>query len=157
MVGLGILIGHLVGDYILQNDWQAANKTTPHPGPRPGGYPVLGRLRFGFLVDPVADPAWQESRRKWWIGHLACTVHCLLYTLSVFLLTWPVHLFPWWVYAGVGLIHWPVDRFRLAGRWMRQLSGQYAFATGPLSPWSIIVVDNTFHLVTAYLLAVDSL
>lgn len=37
---------------------------------------------------------------------------------------------------------------RLAGRWMRNVSGQKAFATGPLSPWSIIVVDNVAHIAT---------
>jgi hypothetical protein len=27
--GFGLLIGHLVGDYIFQNDWMAANKVNP--------------------------------------------------------------------------------------------------------------------------------
>jgi hypothetical protein len=35
---------------------------------------------------------------------------------------------------------------------MVHCSGQRAFATGPLSPWSVIVVDNTIHLLVLYLI-----
>ena len=42
----------------------------------------------------------------------------------------------------------PIDRFRLAKVWMMRVSGQTVFATGPLAPWSIIIVDNVFHIVT---------
>lgn len=30
---------------------------------------------------------------------------------------------------------------------MRNVAGQSAFASGPLSPWSVIIVDNIFHLI----------
>jgi hypothetical protein len=35
---------------------------------------------------------------------------------------------------------------------MRKI-GQSDFAKPPLAPWSIIVVDNVWHLLTLYLLA----
>lgn len=119
MDGFAMLLGHLVGDYIVQNDWMAKNKTKPWvPGPE-------GRY-----------------------GHEACTIHCLLYTLAVWAFTW------WWMpYWGLAIcfaFHWPIDRFRLAKLWMIYVSGQKDFATGLLSPWSIIVVDNIFHLLTLY-------
>jgi len=113
MESFGLLTGHLIGDYIVQNDWMAANKGMPQK-----------------------------------VGHLACTVHCLCYTLAVWACSfWWV---PWWGLAICFAVHWPIDRWRLAGWWMRNVSGQAGFANGPLAPWSIIIVDNVFHLATLF-------
>lgn len=132
MEGFYLLCGHLLGDYILQNDWQAANKTNPLVGSRPNPLLTLEEL--------------ETARRSEVRGHLACTVHCLLYTLSVaaFSFWW----MPWWGYLACFALHWPMDRFRLARVWMERVSGQKAFACGLLSPWSVIIVDNVFHLLT---------
>jgi hypothetical protein len=35
MEGFGLLIGHLLGDFIFQNDWLATNKSNKHPGEKP--------------------------------------------------------------------------------------------------------------------------
>ncbi len=114
MTGFGLLLGHLVGDYILQNDWQAANKT----------------------------------QRHW-----PCLIHCLLYTVSVwaFSFLW----LPWWGLAICFLSHYPIDRYRLAAWWMKNISGQTHFASKehPMFPWSVVMVDNIFHLLTLYLIA----
>lgn len=163
MDGLLLLCGHLLGDYILQNDWMATNKVNPHPGPDPARFgsniivnfiePELSKLGrdYGFDVKPEdanikVMKDWLSAERKWRIGHLACTLHCLLYTLAV----WACSFWwmPWWGLVACFALHWPIDRFRLAGRWMRNVSGQKAFATGALSPWSVIVVDNIAHIVT---------
>ena len=40
---------------------------------------------------------------------------------------------------------------------MVKLANQEAFATGPLAPWSVIVVDQCFHLLTLYLIAVTAM
>ena len=134
--GFMLLVGHLIGDYVVQNDWQAANKTNPAPS-------------FKSYDEHLADGG--QTRRKWWVGHLACTVHCMLYTLAV----WACSFWwmPWWGVVACFVIHWPVDRFGLAKKWMMNVSGQKKFATGALSPWSIIVVDNTFHLLTLGVIA----
>ena len=197
MDGFFLLCGHLVGDYLLQTDWMAANKTAPPPGPEPhpnrswltpaptpprpypGPWSVdadpLDREAFGAALDArnAKVHAWDKAegervaaeeaeapelaaQRAWWAkrdayrrGHVACTAHCLLYTLAVWLFAcWWM---PWWGAAACFLAHWPVDRFRLAGRWMRDVSGQAAFAanfTPPNLPWGVIVVDNVFHLLT---------
>ncbi len=160
MDGFFLLAGHLVGDYVVQNDWQAANKTNPHPGPKPRySFEYSGVLTADRTALDERNARWKaedwdgyESRQKAWLtGHLACTVHCLLYTLAV----WACSFWwmPWWGAVACFAVHWPLDRFRLAGRWMRNVSGQKAFASGPLSPWSIIVVDNTFHLLTLGVIA----
>lgn len=129
MNGFGLLCGHLIGDYILQNDWMAANKV------------VWG--------DKSQDAwAWKVDN----MGHLACTVHCLCYTFAVALFSF--WWMPWWGYLVTFLTHWPIDRFRLAKWWMIHVSGQKGFATGPLAPWSFIIVDNIWHLVTLFVIGV---
>lgn len=108
MNGLELLLGHLVGDYIFQNDWMATNKTK---------------------------------------SILPCFVHCCFYTFACWIFA------PWlsWIaFVIIFAIHFPIDRFRLAGWWMKNISYQKEFATGALAPWSIIIVDNIFHLITLY-------
>lgn len=107
------IVGHLVGDYIIQTDWMALNKK------RPGIY-----------------------------GTFACTVHCVLWTWSVMLFSgcWSIPL------ASVLFsTHLVQDGTPLVRYWMRFI-GQEQFATGALSPWSIVVVDNVLHIVTLWLL-----
>lgn len=149
MESFAMLLGHLVGDFIAQDDWQASNKANPWPGPRPGRV----RLPDGSPVVPIdlADQlaAWDFRTRRWWVGNLACTIHCVLYAVCcyVFCITW----MPWWAAVIVGLVHWPIDRFRLPRLFMERVSNQRAFATGPLAPWSVVVVDQVWHLLTLYL------
>lgn len=111
MEGFGLLLGHLIGDYVVQNDYMATNKT-----------------------------------KSSWV----CLSHCLMYSAAVW---WcACWWMPWWGIWVVCLAHFPVDRWRLARWWMVNVSGQEAFATGPLSPWSVIVVDNTIHLIVLFVI-----
>lgn len=114
MEGFSLLLGHLLGDYIFQNDWQAANKTS----------------------------------RTW-----PCLVHCLFYTMAVFMTCF--WFLPWWAYPVIFATHFPIDRWRLARKFMT-INHQEAFATGMLAPWSIIVVDNIIHLVVLWVIGMAS-
>lgn len=106
---MSYLIGHLIGDYLLQNDWMAQNK----------------------------------KRATW-----PCLVHVALYTIAVAACTgWP-----WWALAVVAVTHFIQDRTSIIAWWMR-VNGQENFAKPPLGPWSIIIVDNVWHLVTLYTLS----
>jgi len=119
------IIGHLVGDYLLQNDWMALNKKR-HSTP--------------------------------------CAIHCALWTLSVGFFS------GWFFYqnlhgALIGLIlfvtHFIQDRTTIVTWWMSKI-GQYRFMQPDdfdltdmrvipgLGPWSIIVVDNVWHIVTLW-------
>jgi hypothetical protein len=101
-------IGHLVGDYIIQNDWMALNK----------------KANAGI-----------------------CAVHAVLWTTAV------VAFAGWWgpfVWPALFVAHFLQDHTNIVRRWMR-LIGQEQFATGPCSPWSIIVVDNVWHILTLWL------
>lgn len=102
------IIGHLVGDYLLQNDWMAAGKKR---------------------------------------NSLICLLHAAIWAaaVSVFSGLW---LWPGWlVLCGT---HFVQDRFSLVGWWMCKVSGQREFATGVCAPWSVIVVDNAWHLVVIW-------
>jgi len=107
------IIGHLVGDYLLQNDWMALNKKKQ----------VLPLL-----------------------------VHVVLWTLSVIvftgwiLLEWPKFML---VVSILAFTHAVQDHTDIVSKWMN-LIGQKQFRTGPCAPWSIIVVDNVWHIVTLW-------
>ena len=155
MIDLGILLGHLVGDYIVQNDWMAKWKAVHGPGwttPRPTSTVISscgysGWAAPGTAEDAVAwDAATADGKRGW----NACTLHCLLYTAAMWAFSW--QWLPLWGVVACFLTHWIIDRYRLAGVWMRNVSGQSYFASPehPMFPWSIVAVDNTFHLLTMY-------
>ena len=142
MESLGFLIGHLVGDYILQNDWMAKNKSNPIA--TPFAQDIFSTLKYS----PIELEQRSKGKADEYRGHVACTIHCLLYTLAIFLFSYiSLH---WTAYLIIFLTHWFIDRFRLAKILMVNLLGQKEFATGLLSPWSIIVVDNTLHLMVLY-------
>lgn len=106
------IIGHLVGDYLLQNDWMALNKK-------------------------------KDS--------VPCFVHCTLWATSVFLFAGWFHSQP--KYALAFLILWAThffqDHTNVISWWM-DLIGQHQFRIGPCAPWSMIVVDNVWHIVTLW-------
>lgn len=109
MEALGLVVGHLCGDYVAQSDNMAAGKRQ---------------------------------------SHLACLQHCAAYTVCVWLFSF--WWMPWWGLALCMALHFPVDRYRLVGRWMLAF-GQEGFFRG-LGPWSFILVDNTYHLVCLWLI-----
>lgn len=104
---ISALVGHLVGDYLLQNDWMALNKKT---------------------------------------STLHCVVHCAIWTACVCLFAgW----YQPWVIGVLFATHFAQDRTGII-RWWMSVVGQDKFATGICSPWSIIVVDNVWHIVTIW-------
>lgn len=153
--GLALLVGHLLGDYVLQNDWLYVNKTNPWPGKEPwsasGVIPGDGRQGLDRLREiGSAYIAWRLRRLAWWRGHLACTLHCLVYTGCIFLALWPIAVLPWWFYLAVGVIHWPIDRFQLAKYWVRGPDGPEAILSKLRRPLIQKTVDQAFHLITLY-------
>lgn len=90
---ISALVGHLVGDYLLQNDWMA-----------------LWKKQLVLLA--------------WW---------------------------PLWTAIPLFVTHYIQDRTFLITRWM-DLIGQKEFRTGICSPWSVIVVDNVWHILTIWII-----
>jgi hypothetical protein len=96
------IYAHLIGDYLIQNDWMAVGK----------------------------------KKRSW-----ICAVHVLAY-LVPFLFCG----LSWWQLALIGVEHFIQDRTGIVV-WFMKAKGSAAFATGPCSPWSIIVTDNIMHVL----------
>jgi len=105
----GAIIGHLVGDYLLQNDWMASRKKS-------------------------------ES--------LVCAIHCAIWATCVCVFGLTCNPLIWLALFGT---HYVQDRTNIVRKWMT-FYGQESFATGPCSPWSIIVVDNVWHMVAIWVL-----
>lgn len=104
------IIGHLVGDFLLQSDWMAE-----------------GKKRSSAI----------------------CAIHCGLWTASVIVLAgW----WQWWVAPVLFITHFVQDRTQIIKQFML-VTGKAGFATGPMAPWSIVAVDNSFHLLTLAIVA----
>ena len=102
------IIGHLVGDYLLQNDWMSLNK----------------------------------KKRT-----LPCAIHCTLWTLAVCAFA------SWWTLPAIAVLwvtHFAQDRTQVVLYWMTKIARQPEFVKPPYAPWSIIVVDNVWHIVTLW-------
>ena len=104
----GAMIGHCVGDFLLQTDLMASRKK-------------------------------QDS--------IVCFAHSLLWAVIVCVFA----RWSFW-YGGVFLFigHFAIDRSQFIPWWMRFME-QSKFMMQPLAPWSLIVVDNTWHLVQIWL------
>lgn len=123
-----LLLGHLVGDYLLQNNWMALNKA-----------------------------------RKDLIGWLACTVHCLIYSMAVCVCTWDFRIS--WVLI-VFLSHMVVDKFSIVGWYLHNIKGRSIKDCLDMIEFDIpgkndvvqvsitcfvyIVCDNTLHLLLMF-------
>ncbi len=142
MDGFFLLCGHMLGDFMLQNDWQATNKVVPYPR---GPQPLEGPEALKYDMEHAAGD----------IGTIACLTHCSLYTISIVIFSW--WWMPLWGIATTFLTHYIIDRNRLARTYMKYC-GQEKFATGVFSPWSILAVDFTMHmLVFAAIIAIKSI
>ena len=102
------IYAHLIGDYLLQNDWMAAGK-----------------------------------KRSSWI----CTIHVLTYMVPFLTCG-----FAPWQLATIAIQHWLQDRTNFVV-WLMRATGQEAFASPPMAPWSIIVKDNILHILWLALVA----
>lgn len=149
MEGFSLLVAHLIGDYIFQDDWQANVKVAQKPeGSRPAVSRHLG------VMEVAAQQKWDKNNIDYKLAPYVCTLHCALYT-SACLLTcfW---FLSWWAYLVIFATHWPIDRYRLARLYMKYTNKE-EFATGPLAPWSVIVIDNVFHIIVLYVVGMLSL
>ncbi len=117
---------------------------------------------FGHLVGDYFLQSKKMALEKSKKGKLAlqwCTIHCVLYTLAVCVLTWQ---FSPWFALSVFVPHWLIDRFSLANHWLKLIRGR-TFESAFLSedayrefdiPFTAIVytvVDNSAHFFCLWL------
>jgi hypothetical protein len=86
----------------------------------------------------------QNKKRSSW----ACTVHVIAYMIPFLFVG-----LGWWQLVIIAAQHWIQDRTGFV-MWYMNFAGKSEFAKPPLAPWSIFVVDATFHLLTIYLVTV---
>lgn len=129
-------LAHLVGDYILQTGWMAANKA------RPIDWARLLRGAADFGPDMVVVRA--------------ITTHAALWTIALQAAWFPLAGLAWgaegattavWATLVLGAIHWVQDR-RWPVVWFMNKTGK-----DPSQLWLLIVVDNTSHLLQIALAA----
>lgn len=128
---IGALVGHLVGDYILQNDWMALNKKTStfHCAVHCAVWTACVVVFAGVDSVTVSDPPAPGYK-------IPVLIHCNDWaSIPIVAVLFVTHF----IQDRTGIIRW----------WMSQI-GQDKFASGPCSPWSIIVVDNVWHIVTIW-------
>ncbi|MEI6379216.1 MAG: DUF3307 domain-containing protein [Candidatus Falkowbacteria bacterium] len=114
---------------------------------------LLGHLIGDYLLQPKAMAIAKSA--KGLTGWTYCLAHCLIYTLSICLMTATVDPLK---IALIFCSHFPVDRWSLADLWLKQIRGRSlkeAFcSTDPLREVDVAfsaivytVVDNTIHLL----------
>jgi len=113
-------------------------------------------MSFGTLIvahligDYLLQPDWMASRKAH-VSSVAAS-HVLLHVGVTALMVYADvgHPWPLWALSTLGVTHFVIDRFRLAPKLMR-ITGQRGFLEN-LGPWSMIIVDNTLHLVILWVL-----
>jgi hypothetical protein len=126
MLGFELIVAHMLGDYLFQNDWIAN-----------------GKHRRAVMNEK--DP--EKRAKKLGRITLTCLLHVVLYTLAFVLMT-RAELTPWF-YLSILVPHFIIDRFDLAPKVMDRI-GQKGFKQH-MAPWSVIIVDNTMHLVCVWI------
>lgn len=96
------IFAHLIGDFLLQNDWMALNKKQ---------------------------------------SNFHCFAHVITYLLPFLFCN-----LTWWQLFLIGGQHYIQDRTSFI-MWFMKFKGSEKFATGPCSPWSIILTDNIIHIL----------
>lgn len=123
----------------------------------------IGIVLGHFVADWCLQPKKMSIRKseKSWTGIFLCLGHCLIYTASVCLISWHFSpLFAILVFAS----HFPIDRWSLAGKWLRLIGSRDIrtefFSKDQLrdvqlsfSCLTYAVADNTMHILLLWLIA----
>ena len=78
-------------------------------------------------------------------GFITCFVHCATYSIPFLIICNPLQV------LFIFLFHFAIDRTNFI-KWFMTNTGKEEFMKPPMSPWSIIITDNVFHLITNYLI-----
>lgn len=102
---------------------------------------IIGHLAGDYLL----QTDWMAQNKK--LHSWPCFVHCMIWTACVA------------AFAGLGPLalafifacHFAQDRTHVVRWWMAlPWKNQTGFMKAPLSPWSMIVVDNVWHILQLY-------
>jgi hypothetical protein len=119
------LIGHLIGDYLLQNDWMALGKKKSH-------WPCLVHVAIYTVCVMIL------TRWPLWAAAVVFVPHYLIDRWQ---------FVPWYM-RRVGQVRF-MECSGLDRTWQGGNLIDVSFNVR-LGPWSMIVVDNVMHLVCLY-------
>ncbi len=95
-----------------------------------------------MVGDYLLQNSWMGLRKKQAWG--PCMAHCLIWTACVALMGGFGPVAAAWLFV----CHYAQDRTQFVLRFMVwKDGGDHTFVEQPFGPWSIIVVDNSFHLL----------
>ena len=100
------------------------------------------QLLLHLIGDYLLQTDWmaKNKKAKTHNGLYACILHCFVYSLPFF------YTANYRQVALISLTHFLIDRWFFV-KWYMNTFGLKDFAKAPFAPWSIFVVDNTFHLL----------
>lgn len=132
MIGLGIILAHFVGDYILQNSWMAAKKTVRWSPA------VMHGLLYGLAYDSMFLILGIYGNSLW---RLSVTMVIIIGTHILIDRYRLVKQFIW----GLNQLAPKSSRYS----WQEaKANGGYSKDTPTfMSTWLMIIVDNTIHLL----------
>lgn len=93
-----------------------------------------------FVGDYLIQSDWMAQNKK------KSSVHCLVHVLTYMIPFLLCKLKPWQMIV-IAIQHFLTDRTNFVV-WFMKIKGSKKFVTGPLAPWSIVVVDNILHVLT---------
>jgi hypothetical protein len=103
---------------------------------------IIGHLIADYLLqfDFIA-----ENKKK---KSLICALHCFIWATLVCVMgdIWNVKVF-----SVLFITHYIQDRWQLISWYMKKI-GQINFTKPPFAPWSLIVVDNVWHIFTIWII-----
>ena len=91
-----------------------------------------------FIGDYLIQNDWMALNKKKSSWH--CMIHAVTYMIPFCFCG-----LEWWQFELIGFQHFLQDRFDFVV-WFMKRKGSGGFASGPCSPWSIIVTDNVLHI-----------
>ncbi len=92
-----------------------------------------------FIGDYIIQSDWMAANKK--KSQVACAIHSNTYLIP-FLFCGLL----WWQVLLIGIQHHIQDNSNFV-IWFMNKSGSKNFTKAPMAPWSIIVVDNIFHVI----------
>lgn len=141
-----MIIAHMLGDYVFQNDYLAKDKVLNRAKYEEDYHTIVDQ--FGDGMAGISCSLHEYIKIRAARSRAICFMHCMIYTLLTFVCTF-LFMDRHFGFLGLGIVlitHFFIDHFRLAREWM-SFAGQDGFAQN-FGDWAVVIVDNTFHLVT---------
>jgi len=105
------------------------------------------QLLLHLIGDYLLQTDWMAKykKQKGVDGLLACLTHCTLYSLMFF------YVGNYQQVVFIFITHFLIDRYYFI-KWYMNTFDMKEFSKEPFSPWSIVIIDNTFHLLCNFVI-----